>query len=199
MHPPLLLQRLFYSLTWRMPAREKVLYLTFDDGPIPEVTPWVLDQLARYNAKATFFCLGKNVRKHKPIYDRILREGHRTGNHTYRHLNGWTTFNSDYYKDIQLCKRLVDSELFRPPYGKIRPTQVAALKNEFKIIMWDVLSRDYDRSLTGEDVLNKVLEETRNGSIIVFHDSLKAEARIRYALPKVLEEFARQGYRFLSL
>lgn len=199
MRPPLILQHLFYSLTWKMPAKEKVLYLTFDDGPIPEVTPWVLDQLDRYAAKATFFCIGNNIRKHRAIYDRLVAKGHRIGNHTYHHLNGWTTFNSDYYKDIELCQRLVHSDLFRPPYGKIRPTQVAGLKNRYQIVMWDVLSRDYDRSLSGEEVLSIVLENARPGSIIVFHDSLKAQERLRYALPKVLEQFSKEGYRFGSL
>lgn len=196
MRPPLILQQLFYSLTWKLPAKEKVLYLTFDDGPIPEVTPWVLEQLDRYSAKATFFCIGNNIRKHRMIYEQVVAKGHRIGNHTYHHLNGWTTFNSDYYKDIELCQRLVESELFRPPYGKIRPTQVAGLKNRYRIIMWDVLSRDYDRSLSGEEVLSIVLENARPGSIVVFHDSLKAEERLRYALPRVLEAFSQQGYRF---
>jgi peptidoglycan/xylan/chitin deacetylase (PgdA/CDA1 family) len=199
MRPPLLVQRLFFSLVWKMSSREKVLYLTFDDGPIPEVTPWVLEQLERFNAKATFFCIGNNVRKHRSVYERILQSGHSVGNHTYHHLNGWSTFNSDYFKDIELCNRLVGSELFRPPYGKIRPTQIARLKYKYRIIMWDVLSRDYDRNLTGETVLNTVLENARPGSIIVFHDSLKAEERLRYALPKVLEHFSAKGYRFVSL
>ncbi|MFM2207973.1 MAG: hypothetical protein RL213_1948 [Bacteroidota bacterium] len=182
-----------------MPSKEKVLYLTFDDGPIPEVTPWVLEQLDHFGAKATFFCIGNNVRKHRNVYQRILQSGHSVGNHTYHHLNGWSTFNSDYFKDIELCNRLVGSELFRPPYGKIRPTQIARLKYAYRIIMWDVLSRDYDRNLTGETVLNTVLENSRPGSIIVFHDSLKAEERLRYALPKVLEHFSAKGYRFVSL
>jgi peptidoglycan/xylan/chitin deacetylase (PgdA/CDA1 family) len=199
MRPPLLVQRLFFSLVWKMSSREKVLYLTFDDGPIPEVTPWVLEQLERFNAKATFFCIGNNVRKHRSVYERILQSGHSVGNHTYHHLNGWSTFNSDYFKDIELCNRLLGSELFRPPYGKIRPTQIARLKYKYRIIMWDVLSRDYDRNLTGETVLNTVLENARPGSIIVFHDSLKAEERLRYALPKVLEHFSAKGYRFVSL
>jgi peptidoglycan/xylan/chitin deacetylase (PgdA/CDA1 family) len=199
MRPPLLVQRLFFSLVWKMPSKEKVLYLTFDDGPIPEVTPWVLEQLDHFGAKATFFCIGNNVRKHRNVYQRILQSGHSVGNHTYHHLNGWSTFNSDYFKDIELCNRLVGSELFRPPYGKIRPTQIARLKYAYRIIMWDVLSRDYDRNLTGETVLNTVLENSRPGSIIVFHDSLKAEERLRYALPKVLEHFSAKGYRFVSL
>jgi len=199
MRPPLLLQRLFYSLTWKMSSREKVLYLTFDDGPIPDVTPWVLEQLDRYQAKATFFCIGNNVRKHRSVYERILQSGHTVGNHTYHHLNGWTTFNSDYYKDIELCNRLVGSRLFRPPYGKIRPTQVAGLRNRYTIVMWDVLSKDYDKSLSGEVVLANVLEAAGPGSIIVFHDSLKAEERLRYALPKVLKHFSEKGYRFRSL
>lgn len=194
--PFTLLQQLTTSLTWRLPTREKVLYLTFDDGPIPEVTPWVLEQLRGHDAKATFFCVGANVRKHPDIYRSVLEGGHRTGNHTEQHINGWISLNREYYLDIAKCARVVRSDLFRPPYGKIRPTQVARIKKDYRIIMWDVLSKDYDRELDGDTCFQRVVRTAGPGSIVVFHDSLKAEKRLRTALPKVLDHFASQGYRF---
>lgn len=194
-----LLQRISSSLTWRIPSKEKVLYLTFDDGPIPEVTPWVVDQLKRYNAKGTFFCVGNNVRKHPAIYSLLLENGHLTGNHTEHHVNGWNTFNREYFLEVAKCSRVVKSDLFRPPYGKIRPTQIARLSKQYRIIMWDVLSKDYDPKLSGESVFERVKQNARPGSIIVFHDSLKAEVRLRYALPKVLEHFSSLGFRFESI
>ncbi len=196
MRTPQIIQQLFSSLVWRLPTDEKVLYLTFDDGPIPIITPWVLEQLATYNAKATFFCVGGNVRKHADVYRELLLQGHRVGNHTEHHMNGWMVYNREYFKDVFQCGRIVKSNLFRPPYGKIRPTQIARLRKEFRIIMWDVLSKDYDPSVSGEECFQRVLRNAKAGSIIVFHDSVKAEERLRYALPKVLAHFFEQGYRF---
>lgn len=199
MRPPLLVKLLLNQLVWQMPVNDKNVYLTFDDGPIPEVTPWVLDQLRRYNAKATFFCVGDNVKKHPEVYTQILKEGHRTGNHTMNHINGWTNFNRDYFRNIEECSRYVKSDLFRPPYGKIRPTQIRKIGKEYKIIMWDVLTHDYDPKESGEDCFRRVRKNVRPGSVIVFHDSLKAEKNLRYALPATLELLSKENYRFLSI
>jgi peptidoglycan/xylan/chitin deacetylase (PgdA/CDA1 family) len=194
-----LLQQLSTSLTWRMPSKEKVLYLTFDDGPIPVITPWVMEQLKIYNAVGTFFCVGNNVRKHPEIYRQLLANGHRTGNHTDQHTNGWYSFNREYFLDVAKCSRVVKSNLFRPPYGKIRPTQIARLSKQYRIIMWDVLSKDYDQFLSSEEVVDRVLSHARPGSVVVFHDSIKAEKHLRFALPRVLEHFSGLGYRFESI
>ncbi|HRH65511.1 MAG TPA: polysaccharide deacetylase family protein [Bacteroidia bacterium] len=190
----------FYpSLLWHVPVREKIIYLTFDDGPIPEVTPWVLAELKNRNAKATFFCIGDNVQKHSGIYQLILDDGHSVGNHTFHHLNGWNTPVRKYAEDVARAGRLIASRLFRPPYGKIRVSQIALLKKHYRIVMWDVLSKDYDRNLNGEECFRRVVKSTRSGSVIVFHDSLKAIERLRIALPKVLDYFTGLGYKFESL
>ncbi|HNE27984.1 MAG: polysaccharide deacetylase family protein [Saprospiraceae bacterium] len=193
---PKIIQTLRPAFLWRMPPEEKVLYLTFDDGPIPEVTPWVLDLLDRYSATATFFCVGDNVRKHHDIYQMILQAGHATGNHTFHHLNGWNTEHRAYFRDIRRCAEVVHSSLFRPPYGRILPRQRAYLERRYQIVMWDVLSGDFDTSLSPEDCLRNVLDHVEPGSIVVFHDSLKAEPRLRYVLPRVLEYFKERGWRF---
>ena len=195
----LLLQQLFPSLTFRVPAKEKTLYLTFDDGPVPEVTPWVLKTLDEFNASASFFCIGDNIKKHPGLMALLKNSKHSIGNHSMHHLNGWQTQNKKYYSDISECKQFVNSELFRPPYGKIKLSQVWHLKKEFRIIMWDVLSKDYDVSLTGEECFENVKKNTRNGSIIVFHDSLKAEKRLRFALPATLKYFSDLGYSFAAI
>ncbi|QEC68409.1 polysaccharide deacetylase family protein [Panacibacter ginsenosidivorans] len=205
---PWLIKKLYPSLTWEKPTKEKVLYLTFDDGPHPTATPFVLDQLAKYNAKATFFCIGKNVVDQTDIYKRILDEGHKTGNHTYNHLNGWKTSNEKYFENIFEAANYIDSDLFRPPYGRISKFQIKLLQESkenkyysrpFKIIMWSVLSGDFDLELSPEKCLQYVLLNAKPGSIIVFHDSTKAWDRMRFALPKVLEHFSKQGYQFHSL
>lgn len=182
-----------------MSGIEKKIYLTFDDGPIPIVTPWVLETLALYNAKATFFCIGNNVLKHPEIYSEIIKQGHKTGNHTQNHLNGWKVLNKNYFQDIEECTKLVRSGLFRPPYGKIKPSQIKRLKHNYKLVMWDVLSRDYDQSLSVENCHKSVIREAKPGSIVVFHDSIKAESRLRGSLPAVLEHFKKQGYEFARL
>lgn len=191
------------SLIWRMPATtEKVLYLSFDDGPHPVATPWVLDELRRYHARGTFFCIGKNVKEQPQIYQRILSEGHRVGNHTFNHLNGWKTDDAVYLENIRAAMTYIDSDLFRPPYGKIGSFQTRLLRESpqhFKIIMWDVLSADFDTRLTGERCARNVLRYSRPGSIVVFHDSEKAFDRLRHALPATLEHFSRLGYRFESI
>jgi len=196
---PKLIQALMPAYTWKIHTSEKVLHLTFDDGPIPEVTPWVLDTLAAYKAKATFFCVGENVARHPELYDRLLAEGHTTGNHTFRHLNGWETDNLPYFHDIRHCAHLVKSQLFRPPYGKITPAQRLFLERHYRIVMWDVLSGDFDPDLSREQCLLNVPEHARCGSIVVMHDSVKATEKLRFILPAVLQHFAAKEYRFEAL
>lgn len=197
---PGMFRYLFPNLLWRVPENKKVLFLTFDDGPVPEVTPLVLSQLAVYDAKATFFCVGDNVRKHPGIHEQTIAAGHTVANHTYHHLNGWETETAEYMRDVEKCKSLVPSHFFRPPYGRINPCQSQALEQAgFEVVMWDVLSADFDCRLTGPQVLSNVLRHARPGSIIVFHDSLKALDRLAYALPRTLEHFAELGYRFEGL
>jgi peptidoglycan/xylan/chitin deacetylase (PgdA/CDA1 family) len=175
------------------------LYLSFDDGPHPVVTPFVLDELEKYGAKGTFFCIGKNVEAHPEIYRRILMEGHRVGNHTQDHLNGWKVDDRRYLENILVASRRIDSDLFRPPYGRIGALASSVLRSapfNYSIIMWDVLSADFDRSLTGERCARNVIRHGRPGSIVVFHDSEKAFERLREALPMVLKKFVAEGYRF---
>lgn len=196
---PWWLKRYYSKLIWNLPAKERVLYLTFDDGPHPVATPFVLDELKKYGARATFFCIGKNVQEYPPIYRRVLLEGHRVGNHTQNHLNGWKTDDKKYLENIQDAARLIDSDLFRPPYGRISAMQSVLLRREpfnYKIIMWEVLSADFDLALSGERCMRNVIRHAKPGSIIVFHDSEKAWDRLRIALPRVLEHFSRNGYRF---
>ena len=199
-----LAKKFFSSYVWNIPTDENVVYLTFDDGPHPTITPWVLDQLKQFNAKATFFCIGNNVDKHPDVYQKILDEGHLTGNHTYNHLNGWKTDHKKYIDDIAAAAQLVKSNLFRPPYGKIKIRQskkigdVLQTKNP-KIIMWDVLSADFDSSFSPEQCLNNVLENVSAGSIIVFHDSDKAFTNLEYALPKTLKSLKDAGFAFKKI
>ncbi|MFM6995266.1 MAG: polysaccharide deacetylase family protein [Sediminibacterium sp.] len=186
-----------------MPTKEKVLYLSFDDGPHPEATPFVLEQLAIFNAKASFFCIGKNVQLYPVIYDAILDMKHTVGNHTQNHLNGWKNTTAAYLDEIQAAQKTINSNLFRPPYGKIRFEQIKALRKRKKlpqkIVMWDVLSGDFDTSITGEKCAQNVIKHAGPGSIIVFHDSAKAMDRLRIALPKVLLHFTNLGYQFKAL
>lgn len=196
---PKLLQALLPYYTWSMPASGKELYLTFDDGPIPEVTPWVLDTLRRYHARATFFCVGDNVQKHPEIFQRLLEDGHSVGNHTFHHLNGWQTEHVTYLHNVRRCARLVKSRLFRPPYGRLMPRQREFLQRHYRIVMWDVLSGDYDINISPEQCLRNVTDNAQPGSIILMHDSLKAERNLRYVLPAALEYFAGQGYHFEKL
>lgn len=196
---PWWLKRIYSGLVWRMPVSEKVLFLSFDDGPHPVVTPFVLDELGKYQAKASFFCIGKNVQEHPKLYRRILEEGHRVGNHTHNHVNGWKVAEGDYIDNIREAARYIDSDLFRPPYGRITSAQASRLRGapfHYKVIMWDVLSADFDRSLTPEKCARNIIRHARPGSIIVFHDSEKAFDRVREALPRVLQHFSDLGYRF---
>lgn len=199
---PWWLKKFYSRLVWSIPVKERVLYLTFDDGPHPVVTPFVLDQLKKYGAAATFFCIGKNVQEYPHIYRRVLMEGHRVGNHTHNHLNGWKTDDKTYLANIREAAQLIDSNLFRPPYGRISLFQSDLLRREplnYNIIMWDVLSADFDRALDGERCVRNVTGHARPGSIVVFHDSEKAWDRLRIALPIVLEHFHQKGYRFESI
>jgi peptidoglycan/xylan/chitin deacetylase (PgdA/CDA1 family) len=194
-----MLRIIFPGFIWKMKTSEKVIYLTFDDGPVPVVTPWVLEMLHLYNARATFFCVGKNVLENIDIYNRILQQGHSAGNHTWQHLNAWTTSSEEYIMDISRASQFIDSALFRPPYGRLRYSIVKKLEGKFKIVMWDCLSRDYDQSLNGKQCAERVLKHAGNGSIVVFHDSLKAEERLRIALPAVLKYFSDNNYQFKTI
>lgn len=189
------------SMVWKMPVKEKELFLTFDDGPHETATPFVLDQLKEYDAKATFFCIGKNVKAYPGIYKRILDEGHAVGNHTYNHLNGWKTKNKHYINDIAEAAKYIDSRLFRPPYGKVSPFIAKILNSRFNynIIMWHVLSGDFDEKLSPQKCAENVLVYSKPGSVIVFHDSTKAWVRMSYALPKTLKYFKEQGYTFRAI
>jgi len=234
---PWLLKKLYpKELIWNKTRDQKTIYLTFDDGPIPIVTPFVLKTLKSYGARATFFCIGDNITKHTEIFNQLKADGHKIGNHTFHHLNGWNTEDDQYLKNIKKCQELTHSDLFRPPYGRIKKSQIKKLmelreesvedevsssenqdsrfkkqgslqgsqisnpKSKIsKIIMWDVLSGDFDLSLTPEKCLNNVLKHTENGSIVVFHDSLKARERIEYVLPRALEIWQQEGYHFSAL
>ncbi len=195
---PRFIERIFPTLVWRLPADDKPVYLTFDDGPIPEVTPWVLDELDKFNVKATFFCVGDNVAKHPKEYRMVIERGHCIGNHTYNHLQGIKTNSTKYLKNIEKAGEVIDSKLFRPPHGLMRRKQLRTLvsENKYRIIMWHVLSCDYDCSLKPSKCLSNVVDNVENGSIIVFHDSLKAEKNMRYALPRVLENLSNRGFGF---
>ena len=199
---PLLLKWYYPQLTWNKTRDHKVIYLTFDDGPIPDVTDFVLKTLNSFSAKATFFCIGDNILKYPQIFESIKNDGHSIGNHTFNHLKGWDTSDDVYFQNFQKCQGQTDTNLFRPPYGRIKKSQIAQIKSSYpamKIIMWDTLSGDFDTKLSPERCLTNVIKYTRNGSIIVFHDSLKAFDRLYYTLPKVLEHFSQLGYRFEQL
>ncbi len=200
---PKLLKKTFPSLVWEFLAKSKSIYLTFDDGPTPEITEWTLDILKQFDAKATFFCIGKNVEEHPEIFNNIITDGHAIGNHTYNHLKGWKTKTDDYVNNILKTQKVLFNQksksvgLFRPPYGQIKPKQIKELSQlGFKIIMWSVLSIDYDITVSKEKCLKNVIDNTASGDIVVFHDSIKASKNLQYALPKVLEYFSEKGYVF---
>lgn len=198
--PPFLYRLCFPGALWKKPAKdEKSVYLTFDDGPIPQITPWVLDLLDKYNIKATFFCVGDNVRKHPDIYKMVIDRGHRVGNHTFNHVQGIRKFTGRYLANAILAEEYIESDLFRPPHGHMRIKQFFTLRKRYKIVMWDVVTRDYSKRMTPDNVFDNVKKYTRDGSIIVFHDSLKAEKNMKYALPKSIEWLIEQGYTFKLL
>lgn len=195
--PPLLYRLLFPEAVWRIKKKKrKVVYLTFDDGPVPEVTPWVLDTLDSYGVKATFFMVGDNVRRHPELLEEIKRRGHSYGNHTMHHVQGMKVTTRNYMRDLTEADALIDSPLFRAPHGIMRWAQAAAIKNHYNIIMYDLVTRDYSAKLSPERVLANVKRYARNGSIIVFHDSKKSERNMRYALPRAIEWLKEQGYEF---
>ena len=194
--PPRFIRQLYPRACWRMDASERSVYLTFDDGPIPEVTPWVLDMLDKYGIKATFFMVGDNVRKHPEEYKMVVERGHCIGNHTHNHLKGFEHHADSYVANVEEADGFVHSDLFRPPHGFMRMSQYRALSERYRIIMWDLVTRDYNPNLTGDEVLNKVKRYARNGSIITFHDSLRATHNLYYALPRAIEWLLAEGYEF---
>lgn len=207
---PKFIQRLYPERIWAFSSNKNTVYLTFDDGPIPEVTPWVLKVLKEYNAKATFFCIGDNIQKHPKIYNTIIAENHTVGNHTFNHLNGWKTNREIYLNNVEKCtqqmqlsakeKHSNEPPLFRPPYGRITASQANALqKSGYKIVMWNIISYDYDTNISKEKCLQYVLKNIKPGSVIVFHDSLKAEKNLRYVLPKVLEHISEKGWQCMPI
>lgn len=209
---PLFVKKIFPKYTWDIPTTEKVIYLTFDDGPTPEITRWTLRILKEYNAKATFFCIGNNIENHPEIFNAIVKEGHAIGNHTQNHIKGWKTKPDVYLKNVIKAQQIINSQLenlnhintypklFRPPYGQIKAKQAnKLLKLGYKIIMWDILSFDWDYKKKAENCLSHILKKTVPGSIIVFHDSIKASKNMQFALPKVLEHYSKKGYLFKSL
>ena len=211
---PYLLKKIYPNAIWRLSAVDKKIYLTFDDGPVESITPWVLDVLKKYAIKATFFCVGANIEKHPAIYKRMVAEGHQTGNHTYNHLKGWNTHTKDYFKNIVWCDKILNAApspllyglssekraevkpLFRPPYGKMKKSQYKMLSKKYSIIMWDVLSGDYSKKTSNEKCLSNVMNNVRNGSIVVFHDSIKAESNLKYTLVPFIEWALEEGYIF---
>ncbi len=195
-HLPHYITKWFPLAIWRMPETSKTVYLTFDDGPIPEVTTWVLDVLRKNKIKATFFAVGENVFRYPEIYDQILEDGHAVGNHTYHHIQGLKTDSLAYYKDIFQAEKLINSNLFRPPHGWLKRNQYRYLANRYKIVMWDVISCDYNQNIPKEEVLKNVLDYARAGSIITFHDSIKAADHLYWALPRAIKALKAEGYSF---
>ena len=196
---PILIQFFFPSLLWSKERDKKTLYLTFDDGPCNMLSPFILDELKKYKAKATFFYLGSKVEKYPQLMKRCQDENHKIGNHTYSHPNGWITKNSSYYQDIEKANKLLNSNLFRPPYGRIKPSQINHLKKHYKIIMWDILSWDFDKKTSTEECYNNIINNTKSGSIIVLHENEKSAKNVKEVLPKILSYFSLQGFKFEKL
>ncbi len=200
-YSPFLLKAWFSDYLWRVDTSERKIFLTFDDGPIPEVTEFVLKTLGDYQAKATFFCIGDNVRKHPDVFRQLAGGGHSIGNHTFSHLNGWKTDAGVYLANFEKCRAVLDSgtSLFRPPYGRIRNSQYRLLPAGTRVVMWDVLSGDFSKEVTPERCLSQSIKYTREGSIVLFHDSVKAWKNMSYALPRFLDHFSARGYLFEAL
>ncbi len=196
---PRILKNIFPEITWNIQGSEPALYLTFDDGPTPDITSRVLKELDRFRAKATFFCIGRNVERHPDIFSQVVDKGHAVGNHTYSHLKGWYTADKEYYDDIILAARFIHSSLYRPAYGMITPAQLRHLKQQYQIVLWEIMSYDFDFNTSPEQCLSNVIRHTRPGSVVVFHDSLKASEKTLYALPRVLEHFAEKGWAFRKI
>jgi peptidoglycan/xylan/chitin deacetylase (PgdA/CDA1 family) len=214
-HSGWLFSNFFSGAEWRHKGigESKTIYLTFDDGPVPEATPYVLDILKEFNVKVTFFCVGANIQKNPELYKRIIREGHRTANHTFNHLNGWTHADDYYFANIMACEAIMEKledeidmpdewrneRLIRPPYGKIKVAQCEYLKTIYRVIMWDVITGDFDKKRGAEKCFQTAVSATRDGSIVIFHDSIKALENIKYALPLYLEQCLKKGYQFKTL
>ena len=196
---PGFIRKIYPEAYWKIPQSEKIIYLTFDDGPIPELTPWVLEILERFTALATFFCVGDNVRKYPEIAHKIILKGHSIGNHTFHHIKGWNTRNQEYFQDIFEASELIKSPLFRPPYGQIKKSQYNQLKKNYRIILWDLITYDYDPGFSPKDCLSMLYKKTESGSIIVFHDSKKAEKNLRAILPNYLEFLRDNGFTCLPI
>lgn len=201
-----LIKKIFSGFVWDVPTTQKTVYLTFDDGPIPQATPWVLSLLKEHNIKATFFCIGDNIEKHPDTFKHVINDDHSIGNHTFNHLNGWSTDYNKYIKNFEKCEASIlkrtepSAKLFRPPYGKINNKQATELrKRGYKIIMWDVLSADFDQTITPQQCLHNVINNVTSGSIIIFHDSIKASHNLRYALPKTIEYLKENDFSFAVL
>jgi peptidoglycan/xylan/chitin deacetylase (PgdA/CDA1 family) len=196
---PGLLRILFPQIICNVQGEKPLLYLTFDDGPTPGISDKIMDILQQYNARATFFCIGRNVERHPEIYNRIIQSGHVTGNHTYSHLKGWYTPDGEYYHDISLAATFIQSQLYRPAYGMITPRQLKHLEKQYQIVLWDVMSYDFAYNTSSEKCFDNVLRHARAGSVIVFHDSLKASTKVLYALPRLLDHYGSLGFSFKSL
>lgn len=197
--PPFLLRSVFPGSVWRIPSGSKRLYLTFDDGPLPEVTSFVLDELDKVNAKATFFCIGKNAQAHPEFIKEIRMRGHSIGNHSFNHEKGWETKTSNYLNSVDACNEILKTPLFRPPYGKISPLQFVKLRRKYRFVFWDVLAYDYDERMTGTQCIDRVMKASRDGSIITMHDSKKAWPRLKVALPIILRQLTDLGFSFLAI
>jgi peptidoglycan/xylan/chitin deacetylase (PgdA/CDA1 family) len=193
---PRFLRPFWGKVVWRKKTSSKVIYLTFDDGSVPEVTPLVLDILDKYELKATFFCVGENVEKHPDVYADVLRRGHKTGNHTYNHLKGYSFTTKEFVANVRKASQIIESNLFRPPHGQITLQQIRTLKSDYKIIMWDIITHDYNKNLSPETILNTIKKHTRCGSIVVFHDSIKAKENMLSVLPLAIEWWLNEGYAF---
>lgn len=193
---PDFVRNLYPKALWRMNPDEKAVYLTFDDGPIPVITPWVVELLGQYDIKATFFMVGDNVRKYPQEYMQVIENGHRVGNHTFNHLKGLFTSTAEYVENVEKADGLIHSNLFRPPHGMLRRKQYNELSRHYQFVMWDLVTRDYSKRMNGEDVLANVKRLVRNGSIITFHDSIRSENNLKYALPRSVEWLLEQGYEF---
>jgi len=197
--PPQVFRKVYPGAHWRMSKKEKKIYLTFDDGPVPGVTTEALSVLRKSGVKATFFCVGENVQRHPEIFQQIVAEGHSVGNHTMHHIDGWKHSWFDYMRDVKECSALFQTKLFRPPYGHMRRSQFRTLARRCKVIMWDVLTYDFDKTYASEHCLELAISNSREGSIVVFHDSEKAKERMLYALPRYIEEMLSRGFTFAAL
>ncbi len=193
--PPKFLRRLMPSLIWDMPEEDNCVYLTFDDGPTPGITEWIIEELAKYDAKATFFCLGKNAEQYPDLHKLIVDNGHKVGNHTYSHQKGWSMSLERYIEDVEFANSILHTDLFRPPYGRITPSQAHRLSEHYNLIMWDVLSRDYSQIVSPKTCLRNVTKYVKSGSIVVFHDSYKSYRNMRYALPRTLKFLHEKGLK----